>query len=547
MLSTETVFLLTPEIALVAVAVAIYVAGAFSQSREVWSWIAAGGVIVAALALWKSSGHEYEAWQGSLVLDGLAWYVRWLALASGGLLVLLTSRPLSGPGTPEYVASLLLAVAGVMLAASAGNLVLLFVGLELVSIPTYVLLYLPRRDAASQEATAKYFFLSVLSSAILLYGFSFLYGAAGSTDLRVIHERLAGPAAEPGGLGGLAKLAGVLIFAGLGFKIAAVPFHFYAPDVYQGTTNPNAGLLSVVPKIAGFVALVRLVALTMPVEDESVGHLYAYTWRVAMALAVLTMTFGNVMALWQDNLRRLLAYSSIAHAGYMLIALAVALASGPGDSRGLSGLGALLLYLCVYIVATIGAFAALAYLGRRDRQVDGVEELAGLGRTRPLLAAMIGVFMFSLAGIPPLAGFWGKLYVFGSAFSIGVADGGAGSTGTWFIGLGVVGVLNAAIAAAYYLRIVAVMYFRLPLAAPRPGGGAGAWSATVLCAVLTVLIGVWPGPLFRESDRAGQSAVADSPGRTEAEAVQCATSGLRLAGGRSPDVEVGLTSWGEEP
>ena len=507
MLSTETVFLLTPEIALVAVAVVIYVAGAFSQSRGLWSWMAAGGVIVAGLALWKSGGQV--AIQGPVVLDGLAWYVRWLALASGGLLVLFTSRPLRHGATSEYVASLLLTVAGAMLVAGAGNLVLLFVGLELISIPTYVLLYLPRQGAVSQEAAAKYFFLSILASAILLYGFSFLYGATGSTNLLQIHSRLAGAAAEPGGLGGLAKIAGVLIFAGLGFKIAAVPFHFYAPDVYQGTTNANGALLSAMPKIAGFVVIIRLMALTIPAID-----LYDYTWRIALALAVLTMTFGNFMALWQDNLRRLLGYSSIANSGYMLIALAVGLATGPEEALlgGFNGIVALLLYLAVYVLATIGAFAAVACLDRRGGQVEGIDELAGLGRTRPFLAAMLGIFMFSLAGIPPLVGFWGKFYVFGSAFSIGLAGGGPGGMGTWFLALAVVGVLNAAVAAAYYLRVVAVMYFRMPLGTPQLRGDAGVWATVLLCAVLVVTLGLWPRPLLYQADRAGRVAVsAPSP------------------------------------
>ena len=184
------------------------------------------------------------------------------------------------------------------------------------------------------------------------------------------------------------------------------------------------------------------------------------------------MTLGNVLALWQDDLRRLLAYSSIAHAGYMLIGLAVGLATGnaPGPWNGVAALG---FYLVAYAAATIGAFAVLEHLGRPDRRLDGVEELAGLGRTRPLAAALLAVFMFSLAGVPPLAGFWGKLLVFGSALNVGGAAGAEGSLQWWFTGLAIVGVINAAVAAAYYLRVVAVMYFRTPLATPRAQGGAG--------------------------------------------------------------------------
>ena len=329
----------------------------------------------------------------------------------------------------------------------------------------------------------------MLSSAILLYGFSFLYGVAGSTDLAAVRAVLGNAAVLPTGFAALSKLAMALMFAGLCFKIAAVPFHFYAPDVYQGTTYPNAALLSVVPKAAGLVAMVRLLVMAMPGMEP-------YSWRVVLAVSLLTMTLGNVLALWQDDLRRLLAYSSIAQAGYMLIGLAVGLATGnaPGPWNGVAALG---FYLVAYAAATIGAFAVLEHLGRPDRRLDGVEELAGLGRTRPLAAALLAVFMFSLAGVPPLAGFWGKLLVFGSALNVGGAAGAEGSLQWWFTGLAIVGVINAAVAAAYYLRVVAVMYFRTPLATPRAQGGAGAWWAAVACALLVVGIGLYPGPLMR--------------------------------------------------
>jgi NADH-quinone oxidoreductase subunit N len=410
-------------------------------------------------------------------------------LGIGAMFALLAARPLASDGTSEYVGSLLLTIAGLMLVGGAGELVLLFVGLELISIPTYVLLYLGRHDVECQESTVKYFFLSVLSSAILLYGFSFLYGVSGSTNLMAIQKSLGDAATLPTGFAVLLRATLALIFAGLCFKIAAVPFQFYAPDVYQGTTYPNAALLSVVPKAAGLVALVRLLVAAMPGMEP-------YSWRVVVVISVLTMTFGNVLALWQDNLRRLLAYSSIAHAGYLLIGLAVGLATGNAQGP-LGGVGALGFYLVVYAAATIGTFAVLEHLGRAERRLEGVDELAGLGRTRPLAAALLAVFMFSLAGVPPLAGFWGKLLLFGSALNVV----GAGGARWWFTGLAVVGVLNAAVAAAYYLRIVAVMYFRNPLGTPRAEGGVGAWWAAVACALLVVAIGIYPGPLMSEAER----------------------------------------------
>lgn len=490
-MTVATVHLLTPEIVLIVAAVAIYMGGAFSETRRVWSWIAGGAVALAALTLWAQ--HGPAGISGPLDLDRLAWFGRWLALGFGGLLVLSAARPLESDGTSEYVGSLLLTIAGLMLVAGAGEMVLLFVGLELISIPTYVLLYLGRHDGPSQESTVKYFFLSILSSAILLYGLSFLYGAAGATGLADVRTVLGGEAL-PAGFASLLKLAMALIFAGLCFKIAAVPFHFYAPDVYQGTTYPNAALLSVVPKAAGMIAMVRLLVVAMP-------GLEPYAWQTVLVVSVLTMTLANVLALWQDDLRRLLAYSSIANAGYMLIGLAVALADGdaPGPWNGVSALG---FYLTAYAAATIGAFAVLEHLGQPGRRLDGVEELAGLGRTRPLAAALLALFLFSLTGVPPLAGFFGKLMVFGAALNAG---------GRWFTGLAIVGGLNAAVAAAYYLRIVALMYFRTPLATPRAQGGAGAWWAAVLCAVLVVAMGVSPGAWMLGNDQHGGPAGGEPP------------------------------------
>ncbi len=297
----------------------------------------------------------------------------------------------------------------------------------------------------------------------------------------------------------------MLIFAGLGFKLAAVPFHFYAPDVYQGTTNGNAGVLAALPKIAAIVALVRIAVVAMPGAE-------AYGWRLALILALVTMTLGNVLALWQDNVRRLLAYSSIAHGGYMLIGLAVAFATvgGAVSVQRLDGVAAAMFYLTVYVVATTGTFAALAYLGRGERQIDGVDELAGLGRTHPMAALALSTFMFSLAGIPPLAGFWGKFTLFSSALAVDAAGQDPSPLRLWFLGLAVAGVVNAAIAAAYYLRIVAVMYFRAPLATPRAQGGLGAGLAMLACAVLIVILGVMPDPLLRGANLASESARAPS-------------------------------------
>jgi NADH-quinone oxidoreductase subunit N len=508
--SSDTIYRLLPEAILIVVASLIYVVGAFVTARRIWAFVGVGALLLSAVALLTQGFGTAEPVSSASVsastlaldatgrIDLLGQYIRWLAMIVGLVLVLLSSQPDDNVQEPELIGTLLLAVAGAMLVATTRDLVLLFLGIELISIPTYVLLYLGRRDATSPEAAAKYFFLSILSSALTLYGFSFLYGIGGSTDLAALQSALAAQPDEPTGLTSLAVIALVLLFAGIGFKITAVPFHFYAPDVYQGTTNGNAGVLAVLPKIAGFVALVRIVAVAMPGMES-------YGWKIALVIAVLTMTLGNVLGLWQDNIRRLLAYSSIAHSGYMLIGLAVGLASVTGGARSetFDGVGALFFYLAVYALATAGTFAALTYLGGQGKQIDTVDELAGLARSNPLSAVFLAVFLFSLMGIPPLAGFWGKFAIFGSALNFdegGLAD---PHVRNWFLALAVIGVVNATIAAGYYLRVVAAMYFRDPLSTPASSGGLGAAVAAGLCALLVVLIGLVPTPLASQSSDAG--------------------------------------------
>ena len=493
-MTTDSVLYLLPEATLAGVATLIVVLGVFVAWRAVWSWVAAAGLVLAAVLVLRFDG---VADGGLLAGDAMANFVRWLVVGSGLLLVMAAARASCRTQTAEYVGSLLFAVLGLLLVASAQDLTLMFVGLELVSIPSYILLYLGGRGVPGKEATAKYFFLSVFSSAVTLYGFAFLYGIGGSTHLVEIHARLID--GVPSGFQLLGALALVLIFSGLAFKIAAAPFHFYAPDVYQGTSPINAAILAVLPKIAGIVAMVRILGVAMPGQSET-------GWHLALVIAALTMTLGNTLALWQNNVRRLLAYSSIAHAGYMLIGLTVAFAAQEtvDTVSQFDGLAAMLFYLAVYALATIGVFAALTYLGDDQRPLETVDEMAGLGRSRPITALAIAVFMFSLAGVPPLAGFWGKLGLFASA--IAFQPGQAGGAQGWLLVLAIVGLLNAVVAAGYYLRIVAVMYFR---SSDRPAageGGAGAWTASFICALLVLAVGLLPGPMVNASRQAATAA-----------------------------------------
>ncbi len=515
MTDSGTLYLLLPEILLIAAATIIYLVGAFYPRAFRPHLVAGGAIVIAAAAAFYQDAFAVPltdlgaAIHGPIAHDVFGHTARWAILLFGLLFVMLTSYSKTVRPAAEYVGSLMLIIAGLMLVATGYDLVMLFVGLELVSIPTYVVLYLGRRDASGQEATAKYFFLSILSSALLLYGFSFLYGLAGNTRLDKLWEHLSNLAhLGPGEISMFDKLAPVamlLVFAGLGFRLTVVPFHFYAPDVYQGTNNPNAGLLSTLPKIAGLLALVRIAVASMPGQEmQGLG------WRIALVMAVLTMTLGNVLALWQDNIRRLLAYSSIAHGGYILIGVAVGFAGGTSGQPGaaaINGIGAALFYLAVYCLATIGGFAALNYLGSQDRQIEGVDELTGLGRTRPLPAIALAVSMFSLAGAPPLAGFWGKLTLFAGALEVG------GSLRPWFVALAIIGALNAAIATAYYLRIVATMYFRAPVTTIRAEGGPGAWLAMVISTLLVLAVGLYADPVLNAADRAGRTIQTAGPAK----------------------------------
>jgi NADH-quinone oxidoreductase subunit N len=521
--SLETFSLVAPEIVLVLAALVAYLGGAFAGLR--FGWLVATAGIVAAMSVTRGQAAD-AAFSAGIAIDPFSTYMRWTVLALGLLLCLVQSGDLfaaavsRGPGlhrggTCEEAGTFLLLLAGLSLVGVAGDLVLLFAGLELVSIPTYILLGLKRTDARGQEASLKYFFLSLVASAIFLYALVCLYGIGGSTDLGAIAARLK---AESTGrtAQALLPLAIGLGVVGAAFRLAAVPMHFYAPDVYEGTSPGNAALLSTLPKVAGIVVLARLLAVVGPAASPDL------LWRIVVVLAAVTMTVGNVMALWQSNLRRLLACSSIAHAGYLLVGIAAAAA--PSISPRLlttGGLAATLFYLATYAIATIGVFGAIAYLGHRwpewtsgsgprppREEITLVDDLDGLSGTNPVAAFAIAVFLLSLAGIPPLPGFWGKLALAISALEVdGTAAIELGSRRAWFVGLAVLLVLNAAIAAAYYLRIIAAMYFKTTKRGVQADGGLSAGVAMLVCLVLVGLVTIRPRNLLSAASRAGESLV----------------------------------------
>jgi NADH-quinone oxidoreductase subunit N len=550
--SLETFKLLAPEIALIAAALVALLGAAFAGLRSGWL-VALIGIAVAMGLAGGLPAAGTSLISGPITIDGFSSYVRWIVLLAGGILALVQAGDLfraavvrgsglSRSGTCEEAGTFLILLAGLSLVGIANDLVLLFVGLELVSIPTYILLALKRTDAHGQEASLKYFFLSLVASAVFLYAAACFYGLGGSTSLPAIGDALRSSDPRLAGMAiVLLPVAVGMAMAGAAFRMAAVPMHFYAPDVYEGTSPGNAAVLSTLPKVAGIVVLARVLGLAIQplglageVGPAAQIHL-SFLWHLAAILAAVTMTVGNVMALVQTNLRRLLACSSIAHAGYLLVGIAVAAAAAatraerPFDGAaavdtmwtiGLGGMSATLLYIATYVVATAGVFAALAYLGhvwpewssgsgpRPPREeITDVDDLNGLSSTNPVAAFSIALFLLSLAGIPPLPGFWGKLTLATAALEVDwTSPVTFGSRRAWFVALAVILVLNAAIAAAYYLRIIAAMYFRSTKKGVQADGGLAAGVGMLVCLVLVLMITVQPKRLFTPAIRAGAAA-----------------------------------------
>jgi len=443
--------------------------------------------LVAVIAAWVVAA-RLELPRNGEVLPGL-WitsltvYVRWITLAVGALVLLVNWRQPVRAERGEYMSMILFSLLGVLLTASANDWIVLFLSVELVSIPTYVLIALSREDARASESAVKYFFLGALSAAILAYGVSFVYGAAGTTTIhRLVGENVQStfrglaPNSTPLGIGL------VLVFAGLCFKIAAVPFHAYVADVYEGAASPVTGMLGFVPKFAGFVALCKILA--------------ALDWNLSLELnwmlwivAAATMTVGNVLALLQKNVKRMLAYSSIAHTGYMLIAVLVGPVAGQGPMR--DGVAALLFYVAVYGAMNLGVFALLTAFQSGGREVETLDDLGGLARRAPASALALAICVFGLMGFPPTAGFMGKLYIFGSAFSLRPSH----PMHDPLVVLAIIAVINTAIAAAYYLRIVAAAYMGNESQAQTAHGGRPVRFGLALCSIPLLILFAWPNGL----------------------------------------------------
>lgn len=497
-----TARIMLPELVLLAAAVLIVLWASFislatpearRRSGTLSVWVGALALIAAGAVyfIWPAQV-EVDAARVAFLDDSFSQVLRPVGFIVGLILVIFTAEQLHARYSAEQIACLLFIVAGTNLAAMANDLVALFMALELVSIPTYVLLYLSRSDTPGLESTVTYFLLSIFSSAFVLYGLSIFLGSAGSTNYEWLRSSLNNPTGIV--TVGMLQIAVAMVVAGMGFRISAVPFHFYAPDVFYGTSTATASFLAVLPKILGFAVLLRLVWAILLAEghNNAFAALTAPAPEVLAILAIVTMTVGNVLGLLQYNLRRLMAYSSVAHAGYMLVGLAVL----PGMSERFDGGQAVMFYLLIYSAMTLGVFGTLLLLKKNGKPVETVDDINGIASSSPLLALMLAVFLFSLTGLPPTGGFWGKFNLFLAAWS----------TGSYMLQLLALGLaINAAIAGWYYLRIVRRAYLHPQTEEVTFSANQSvALTAVVgLCAILVLGIFFFPDPLWQLVAQAG--------------------------------------------
>ncbi len=457
-----------PEMILTGVATAVMVLEPLTKGRwrRAFGEISLAGLVLALAAAVAAYSSPGPAFSGVILIDGFATFFRVLVIAVGILIVLCSSGYLRREGAErgEYYALLLYSVVGQCIMAGAAELVVMFIGLEISSIASYVLAGYLRHDQRASEAAVKYFLLGSFATAFLLYGIALIYGASGSTVLAEIRDALAGSPLPSSDL--LVGAAAALMFVGFAFKVSAAPFQIWAPDVYQGAPAPVAAFLSSGPKVAAFAIFLR-VYLT------AFGPIATRWEPIVWVSALATMVIGNFAALTQSNIKRLLAYSSIAHAGYVLVAM---------TAHSELGTAAAMFYLAAYVFMNVGAFAVVAYICRQGERYLQVEDLAGLGARQPATAALLSIFLLSLIGVPLTGGFFGKFHIFRAALH------------AHLVWLTVLGLLTSAVAAYYYLRIIVVMYMHEPGEATTdlPPQGAPLKAALWARAAATLLLGIFP-------------------------------------------------------
>ena len=460
-----------PELVLSVFGMLVMVVDPLLPERErhrVLSGIGLAGMMIAILSTIYQAQFPGPAFAGMVVVDSFSVYFHLLVEGVAAVVILASFEYMKVQRlrAGEYYGLILFGTVGMGLMSSAVELVLVFIALEISSIATYILTGYRRGEAASAESSLKYFLLGSFATAFFLYGVALMFGATGSTSLEVIAAKL-----RTGDFSSLVYVAVALMFVGLGFKVASAPFHIWTPDVYEGAPAPIVGFMSTAPKAAAFAVLLRVLF-----EINAPGRFW-----VIWISAALSMTLGNVGALVQTNVKRLLAYSSIAHAGYLLVAFA---------SSPQIGISAAMFYTLSYAAMNVGAFAVVAHLANAGERYVTLEDYAGLGRRSPVLAALLTVFLLSLIGIPATGGFFAKFYVFSAALKANL------------VGLTLIGLANSAIGAYYYLRIIVVMYMKepqqeVPVTSIPPGLGA----ALGISALATIYLGVLPNRVLEYASR----------------------------------------------
>lgn len=489
--------LIAPELIICLAGVVVMLVDAFARPDQRWvtGSISLAGLFAAAAAtiwLWLSWGGASQAFNGMIVLDELRLGFTLVFLVVSVLTVLISMVWVENEKLPagEFHSLLMFATAGMLLMASGGDLVIIFLGLEILSIATYVMAGFRRSDVRSNESSLKYFILGSLSSAFLLYGIALTYGATalisglpGTTNVAEIATRLNDAQYPP-----LLFAGAAMMLVGFGFKIATAPFHIWTPDVYEGAPTPVTAFMAAGPKAAGFASFMRVFLFGFPfvtAANTAISAQLHSTWILALvALAILTMTIGNVVAIVQNNVKRMLAYSSIAHAGYALVGFIAAGAASSIDQRN-AAITAVIFYLLTYAVMNIGAFAVVQLIAREGDRRTEVEDYNGIGFRSPVLAFSLSLFLLSLLGMPLTAGFIGKIMVFRAALDQG------------YVILVVIGVLNTAISAYYYLRLIIVMFFRERttswMAPPIPASIA---IALIITVAGVLYLGLFPGQII---------------------------------------------------
>jgi NADH-quinone oxidoreductase subunit N len=467
-----------PEIFLALAGMALLMLGVFkgNQATRRVSWLVVAALLVTLFMVLNSTrGVRALALSNLFVSDGIAVFAKVFILVGSAIAVIMSNEYMKRENLErfEFPVLILFSTLGMIMMVSANDLISLYLSLELQSLALYVVAAFRRDSAPSSEAGLKYFVLGALSSGMLLYGASLVYGSTGTTNFDgIAHALSASPSLPIGVVFGL-----VFLVAGLAFKVSAVPFHMWTPDVYEGAPTPVTTLLALSPKFAAMVLLLRLMTAPFGLATSD--------WQPIISLiSVGSMLLGAFAAINQSNIKRLLAYSSIGHMGYALIGLAA------GSEGGIRGV---LIYMAIYLFMSAGTFACVLAMRRRGQLVEGIGDLAGLSKTHPMMALALAIFMFSMAGIPPLAGFFGKVYVFLAAIEAGLYT------------LAVIGVLASVVGAYYYLRIVKLMYFDDTVdALDRPVARDLGW-VQFGTALVTLLFFIYPGPLFSYAEAAARA------------------------------------------